>query len=270
MIRLAGLIAIAWVLMALAAIALPLAPNRIALDAMFAPPLSASANGLYLLGSDELGRSLWQRLIDGAGISLLVAGVSVAISALLGTALGIAAGYLGGWTDRVISRLIEIFLAFPGLLLAIAMAGMLGPGIDNVIIALSLMGWVGYARLARNQVLSLRQRDHVAAAVALGRTPFAVMRLHLLPLLLAPLLVEASYGIAGAVVAEAGLSFLGLGVQPPQASWGSMIREGVRYLLVAPHLVLVPGLVLSLVVLSANLLGDALRDRLDVTSRNRR
>lgn len=257
---------ILWCLLALGGWLTPITPDRIALDGMFAPPL----HGGYLLGSDALGRSLAQRLLAGAGISLLVAVVSVGISAMLGTLLGALAGYLGGGHDRVLSRVIEIFLAFPGLLLAIAMAAFLGPGIDNVVIALSVMGWVGYARLARNQVLSLRRREHVLAAIALGRGTAAIIRLHLLPLLLAPLLVEASYGVASAVIAEAGLSFLGLGVQPPQASWGSMIREGVRYLLVAPHLVLVPGVALSLVVLAANRLGDALRDRLDVTSRNRR
>jgi peptide/nickel transport system permease protein len=255
-----------WVLMALAGQLLPIAPNRILLQDLFVPPL----HGAHLLGTDELGRSLGARLLAGAGISLLVALISVGVSSVIGTAIGTIAGYLGGWWDRVISRLIDIFLAFPGLLLAIALAAFLGPGIDNVVIALSVMGWVGYARLARNQVLSLRQREHVLAAVALGRRTPDIMRLHLLPLMMAPLLVEASYGVASAVIAEAGLSFLGLGVQPPQASWGSMIREGVRYLLVAPHLVLVPGLMLSLVVLSANRLGDALRDRLDVTSHSRR
>lgn len=248
-----------WLLAALAGQWLPLAPNEVDLERLFAPPFSVARP----LGGDELGRSLLDRLLAGAGISLLVAGVSVGISATLGTALGMLAGYLGGAVDRVISRLIEIFLAFPGLLLAIALAAFLGPGIGNVVLALSVMGWVGYARLARNQVLSLRHREHVLAAVALGRGPVAVMRLHLLPLLLAPLLVEASYGVASAVIAEAGLSFLGLGVQPPQASWGNMIREGVRYLLVAPHLVLVPGIALSLVVLAANRLGDGLRDRFD-------
>jgi len=255
-----------WALLSLLSLLLPMAGNEIALESMFVAPMHED----YVLGSDELGRSLALRLVDGAGISLLVAVVSVGISTLLGTSLGILAGFYGGWVDRIVSRLIEVFLAFPGLLLAIAMAGMLGPGIENVVIALSLMGWVGFARLARNQVLSLKQREHVLAAVALGQTNLNVMRLHLLPLLMAPLLVEASFGVASAVIAEAGLSFLGLGVQPPQASWGSMIREGVRYLLVAPHLVLVPGLALSLVVLSANLLGDALRDRLDVTSHSKR
>lgn len=266
MTRLAIALLLGWFGLAVAAAVLPLDPNRIALDALFMPPLHAG----YLLGSDELGRSLAQRLVDGAGISLLVAGVSVTVSLVIGTLVGMLAGYFGGRIDRVVSRMTEIFLAFPGLLLAIAMAGMLGPGIGNVILALSAMGWVGYARLARSQVLALKHRDHVTAAVALGQGDFAIMRLHLLPLLIAPLLVEASFGIASAVIAEAGLSFLGLGVQPPQASWGSMIREGVRYLLVAPHLVLVPGITLCLIVLSANLLGDALRDRLDVTSHSRR
>ena len=263
--RLSLLLLIAWLLMALAGVVLPIRPDAIDLRLLFHPPSLAGP----LLGADELGRSLGQRLLAGAGISLLVAAVSVLVSALAGTLLGATAGYLGGAWDRLLSRLIEVFLAFPGLLLAIALAAFLGPGIDNVVIALSLMGWVGYARLARNQVLSLRQRDHVLAAVALGRRSPQIVALHLLPLLAAPVLVEASYGVASAVIAEAGLSFLGLGVQPPQASWGAMIREGVRYLLVAPHLVLVPGLALSLVVLSANRLGDRLRDRLDVTSRSR-
>jgi len=255
----------AWVALAAVSVFFALPSQHIALNAMFSAPMEAG----YLLGSDELGRSLAARLVDGARVSLLVAVVTVSISASLGTLLGVAAGYLGGWVDRIISSLIDIFLAFPGLLLAIALAGMLGPGIGNVIFALSVMGWVGYARLARNQVLSLKRREHVIAAVALGQPNGVIMRRHLLPLLMAPLLVEASFGVASAVIAEAGLSFLGLGVQPPQASWGNMIREGVRYLLVAPHLVLVPGLALSMVVLSANLLGDALRDRLDVTSRSK-
>ncbi len=138
----------------------------------------------------------------------------------------------------------------------------LGPGIDNVVLALSVVGWVGYARLARAQVLSLKHREHVQATIVLGAGPVRILRLHLLPLILAPLIVEASFGVAGVVIAEAGLSFLGLGVQPPAASWGAMIRDGARYLLVAPHMVLVPGVALALVVLAVNLLGDRLRDRL--------
>jgi peptide/nickel transport system permease protein len=193
-------------------------------------------------------------------VSLLVVG----LSAVAGTVIGLTAGYLGGWADRIASRIIDVFLAFPGILLAIALAAVLGPGLGNLVLALSLMGWVGFARLARAQALTLRQREHVQAALALGAGHGRIIARHLLPLSLAPILVEASFGVANVVVAEAGLSFLGLGVQPPQASWGSMIRDGVRYMLVAPHLVLAPGMALCLVVFAANRLGDALRDRFDV------
>jgi peptide/nickel transport system permease protein len=253
----------AWAVLSLVSL-LPLhEPQAIDLSQILSPPSAA-----HWLGTDDLGRPVWDRLLSGAGISLLVAVATVSISASVGILVGLVAGYVGGAVDRVISRVIDVFLAFPGMLLAIAMAAVLGPGIDNVIIALSVMGWVGYARLVRVQVMALREREHVLAAVALGRGRIAIMRRHLLPLVLAPVWVEASFGVAAAVVAEAGLSFLGLGVQPPQASWGGMIRDGVRYLLVVPHLVLAPGLALFAVVLAANLLGDALRDRLDVISRS--
>jgi peptide/nickel transport system permease protein len=147
---------------------------------------------------------------------------------------------------------------------------LLGPGIDNVVIALTTVGWVGYARLSRAQVLSLKHREHVQAAEALGNSKWRIIRKHLLPLMAAPLIIEATFGIAAVVIAEAGLSFLGLGVQPPQASWGAMIRDGTRYMLVAPHMVLAPGVALFAVVLSVNLLGDRLRDKLDIrlTDRN--
>jgi peptide/nickel transport system permease protein len=261
--RVPSLILGLWLLMALGSGLPMLEPQRVSLPEIFTPP-----GAQHWLGTDELGRPVLDRLLAGARVSLLVAVTTVALSALIGIAVGLFAGWFGGLVDRVISRVIEIFLAFPGMLLAIALAAMIGPGIDNVIIALSVMGWVGYARLVRVQVLALRRREHVLAALALGRTGPAVMRRHLLPLVMAPVWVEASFGLAGAVVAEAGLSFLGLGVQPPDASWGGMIRDGVRYLLVAPHLVLAPGVALFLVVLAANLFGDGLRDRLDVTARS--
>ena len=254
-----------WACLALAGLWSGLEPNRVVLPQILQPPTA-----VHWLGTDDLGRPVLDRLVAGAGISLLVALSTVTLSASIGIAVGLAAGYFGGALDRMVSGVIEVFQAFPGTLLAIALAAMIGPGIDNVIVALAVMGWVGYARLVRVQVQALRERDHVLAAVALGRTGFAVMRWHLLPLVMAPVWVEASFGFAAAVVAEAGLSFLGLGVQPPQASWGGMIRDGVRYLLVAPHLVLAPGLALFGVVLAANLLGDALRDRFDVTLRSRR
>jgi peptide/nickel transport system permease protein len=188
----------------------------------------------------------------------------VAVAGVLGTLVGTLAAYRGGWVDRLLTAVVDVFMAFPGLLLAIALAGVLGPGLDNLVIALAAVGWVGYARLARAQALSLRHREHVLAAVALGSGTARIVVRHLLPLMAGPLVVEATFGLASAVVAEAGLSFLGIGVQPPDASWGTMIREGVRYVLVAPHLVLAPGLALSAVVLAVNLAGDWLRDRIDV------
>ncbi len=251
-----------WALVALTASFLPLAPDKIALEHILLPPGSE-----LWLGADDLGRSLAERTLAGAQTSFVVALWVVLVSAVFGTAVGTFSGYLGGRWDLLVVRIIDIFLAFPGILLAIALAGILGPGIENVVIALSVVGWVGYARLARAQVLSLKHREHVQAAVALGAGPGRIVFRHLLPLMMAPLIVEASFGIAGIVIAEAGLSFLGLGVQPPEASWGSMIRDGARYLLVAPHMVLVPGVALMLVVLSVNLLGDRLRDKLDVRNR---
>jgi len=248
-----------WVLAALLGPLLPLDPNHIDLPAILAPPGTGAP-----LGCDDLGRPVLDRLLVGARTSFLVAAGVVSASLLIGSLLGGFAGLLGGWPDLLLVRIIDVFLAFPGILLAIALAGVMGPGIDNLVIALSVVGWVGYARLVRVQVLSLREREHVTAAIALGSGRVRILLRHLLPLTLAPLIVEATFGVAHVVIAEAGLSFLGLGVQPPQASWGAMIRDGVGYMLVAPHLVLVPGIAVSLVVLAVNLLGDTLRDHLDV------
>ena len=238
-------------------------PNQVDLAQLLMPP-----DALAWLGHDELGRSVWQRLVVGSRASLAVAVTVVVISAVVGIVIGLIAGYFGGWADRIISRLVDVFLAFPGILLAIAIAAVLGPGLENTVFALAAMGWIGFARLARAQALTLRHREHVQAAITLGCGHARIIRVHLLPLIAAPVTVEASFGVANVVIAEAGLSFLGLGVQPPDTSWGSMIRDGVRYLLVAPHLVIAPGMALFLVVLSANLMGDALRDRLDVTVRS--
>lgn len=252
-----------WALLALAGPLLPLQPEAINLSEILQSP-GAGQGMSSLLGYDDLGRPVWDRLVMGARTSFLVAVSVVLLSLLLGAVVGAVAGYVGGVWDHVIVRIIDVFLAFPGILLAIALAGIMGPGIDNVVIALCVVGWVGFARLTRAQVLTLKQRDHVTAARAMGVPAWRVILRHLLPLAAAPLIVEASFGIASVVVAEAGLSFLGLGVQPPAASWGSMIRDGTRYMLVAPHLVLAPGIALMLVVLAANLAGDWLRDHLDV------
>ncbi|MEW8321041.1 MAG: ABC transporter permease [Candidatus Thiodiazotropha taylori] len=216
-----------------------------------------------LMGYDDLGRPILQRIWVGAQVSLLVSVGVVTLSLLIGTAVGLFAGYQGGWLDLILVRIMDVFLAFPGILLAIALAGVMGPGVDNLIIALSAVGWVGFARLTRGQVLSLKQRDHVTAAIALGTPRHLILLRHLLPLLSTPLIVEATFGMAGMVIAEAGLSFLGLGIQPPDASWGSLIRDGASYMLMAPHMVLAPGVAIMLVVLSLNILGDRLRDRLD-------
>ena len=219
------------------------------------------------LGQDRLGRDELSRLLSGARLSLGVGISVVGMSLVFGVLIGGAAGSLGGWVDEGLMRLTDILLAFPGLLLAIALTAVLGPGLDHVVLALCLSGWVSYARLTRGQLLSLREQEYVTAARAIGVGWTRLLRVHLLPNLLAPLLVEASFGMAGAIVAEAGLSFLGLGVQPPTPSWGSMLAEGRAFGLLAPHLTVVPGLAMMTAVLGLNLLGDGLRDRLDVRTR---
>jgi len=260
-----GVVVGLWLLLACAGLVAPLRPDAVDLAHVLLPPGQGS-----WLGYDDLGRPLWDRVVVGARYSFFVAFFVVLISATAGTLIGAMSAYLGGWVDHLTTRVIDVFLAFPGILLAIALAGVLGAGIDNVVIALVTVGWVGFARLARAQVLSLKDREHVQAAVALGASRLRIVLRHLLPLITAPLIVEATFGVAGVVIAEAGLSFLGLGIQPPTPSWGSMIRDSSRYMLVSPHMVLVPGLALMLVVLAVNMLGDHLRDRLDVRLAARR
>ena len=178
--------------------------------------------------------------------------------------IGLLAGFYGGKIDQIMMQITDIFLAFPGILLAIAFAAVLGPGITNLMIALCITGWVSYARLTRGQTLSLRNRQHVQAAESLGASVPRLLIKHILPLLGSLLIVEATYSLASIMIAEASLSFLGLGIQAPNASWGAMLRDGVRYMLVAPHYVLIVGLSLMSLILAINLLGDQLRDKLDV------
>jgi ABC-type dipeptide/oligopeptide/nickel transport system permease subunit len=216
---------------------------------------------LHWLGLDELGRDILARVMSGARVSLLVGLVVVSLSAFIGAGLGAIAGYYRGVVDEAVSRLMDILLAFPGLLLAIAVVAVLGPSLANVVLALSLIGWVGYARVVRSQVLQVRELEFVAAARAIGAgTPRILIR-HVLPAVLPALIVQATLGMGGAILSEAALSFLGLGVQPPTPSWGAMINYGRAHLLDAPHLTVFPGLAIAMVVLGLNLLGDGLRDQ---------
>ena len=214
-------------------------------------------------GLDELGRDILARILAGARISLLVGLAVVSVSTIAGMTLGSIAGYFGGRVDDVISRVIDVLMAFPGILLAIALVSVLGPSLANVVLALSLIGWVGYARLVRGQALRAREFEFVQAARALGAGTSRIVVRHILPTALPAVVVQATLGMAGAIIAEAALSFLGLGVQPPTPSWGTMLNGGRAHILDAPHLTIFPGLAIALLVLVFNFLGDGLRDRVD-------
>ncbi|PYV96169.1 MAG: peptide ABC transporter permease [Acidobacteria bacterium] len=219
-------------------------------------------------GTDELGRDILSRLIFGSRISMMVGSSVVAVSLFLGLVVGSIAGYYGGRLDRFVNMIVmNAFLSFPGILIAIAFVAFRGPGIFNLVLALSLGGWVGYARLVRAQVLAAREREYVEASRALGATDFRVIVRHILPNIIQPVIVQAAIGMAGAILAEATMSFLGLGVPPPTASWGSMLNDGRAHLFDAPHLVIFPAIAVMLAVLSFNFIGDGLRDLLDPRSR---
>ncbi|MEA2568840.1 MAG: peptide/nickel transport system permease protein [Acidobacteriota bacterium] len=217
----------------------------------------------HLLGLDDLGRDVFSRIVFGARVSLRVGFSVVFIASLIGISLGAIAGYFGGIADTLIMRLTDILLAFPGILLAIALVAVLGPSLNNVILALSTIGWVGYARLVRGQVLKVREMEYVTAAKALGAKSPRVIVLHVLPNVINPVIVMATLGLAGAILSEAALSFLGLGVQPPTPSWGAMLTSGRRYLGLANHLAIFPGAAIMLAVMGLNFLGDGLIDALD-------
>jgi peptide/nickel transport system permease protein len=241
----------------------PFDPTAQDLPGRLAPPTAA-----HWMGTDELGRDIVSRILFGARVSMTVGVCVVLGSGLLGLFLGSLAGYFGGWLDRVVNiLLINAFLSFPGVLLAIAFAAFLGPGIEKVILALVITGWAGYARLARAQILKVKEMEFVLAARSLGASHARILLRHLLPNILQPVLVQATIGLAGAILAESTLSFLGLGVLAPMPSWGAMLNDARGHLFDAPHLVLFPALAVMFAVFAFNLLGDALRDWLDPRTR---
>jgi peptide/nickel transport system permease protein len=253
------------VIIAMAAVAAAIGPTIARFDpaAQQLPLRLAGPSSAHLLGLDELGRDILARVLAGARISFLVGLVVVTVSASVGTALGAVAGYFGGVVDEVVSRVIDVLLAFPGLLLAIALVAVLGPSLRNVLFALTIIGWVGYARLVRGQALRAREFEYVHAARALGAGAIRVLWWHVIPTAIPAVVVQATLGMAGAIIGEAALSFLGLGVQPPTPSWGTMLNGGRAHLLDAPHLTIFPGVAIAVLVLGFNFVGDGLRDWLD-------
>jgi peptide/nickel transport system permease protein len=258
----AGVVGAAFLLALLGPLLPASAANRIDLGRRLTAPEAA-----HPLGTDELGRDILQRLVRGAHLSLGVAGAAVLVSAIFGSLLGLLAGEKGGWLDAAVGRLVDLVLAFPGLLLAVALAAVLGPSATNTVIALAAAGWVPYARLARAEARRVSRLDYVSAARAAGASGGRILFRHLVPNVAAPLLVQATLHLAGAILAESALSFLGLGVPPPAPSWGAMLAGGRTHLLDAPHVLLAPAVAILLVVLGTNVLGDALVDRLDPARR---
>lgn len=226
-------------------------------------------SAMHWFGTDELGRDILSRVIFGTRISLFVATTVVATALFLGLVLGSLAGFYGGWIDTVLNVLLmNAFMALPGILIAIALVAFLGPGMTNLILALSITGWVGYARLVRAQVLAVREREFVEAARAIGASDARILVRHILPNIVQPVMVQAAIGMAGTILAEATLSFLGLGVPPPTSSWGVMLNDARAHLFDAPHMVVFPAIAIMLAVLSFNFIGDGLRDQLDPHTRS--
>jgi peptide/nickel transport system permease protein len=250
------------VLLALIALLAPLIapanPLKQVLSTRLKPPSAE-----HWLGTDQLGRDVLSRMIYGSRISLVIGIVVVGLAASVGTLVGVVAGYFGGWLDEALMRLTDVFFAFPALILAMAISGALGPSLTNAMIAIAVVSWPVYARLVRAQVLSLREREYVEAARGLGASAERIVWQHILPNTLAPLLVQASFDMGGAILSAAGLSFIGFGAQPPTAEWGVMISDGRNYIVTQPWLSLFPGLAILLTVAAFNLIGDGLRDALD-------
>jgi peptide/nickel transport system permease protein len=227
-----------------------------------------SPSATHWFGTDELGRDILSRVVYGTRISLFVATSVVSIALFFGVIFGSIAGFYGGWLDAFLNVLVmNTFMALPGILIAIALVAFLGPGMTNLILALSITGWVGYARLVRAQVLAVREREFVEAARAMGASNLRILTRHILPNIIQPVMVQAAIGMAGTILAEATLSFLGLGVPPPMPSWGVMLNDARAHLFDAPHMVIFPAIAIMLAVLSFNFIGDSLRDQLDPRTR---
>ncbi len=243
----------------------PYDPNLQDYTAFTTPPSIA-----HPLGTDDLGRDVLSRIIHGTRVSLQVGIIAVGIAVTIGVTLGLISGYLGGWVDDVIMRIVDAVQAFPGLILALAITAALGPGIGNAMIAIGFVSTPGFARLTRGQTLSVRERDFVAAARVLGISPLKIMFRHIWPNVTAPIIVQATLMMASAIVTEASLSFLGVGVKPPTPSWGAMLRTGSQYLEVAPWIAVAPGVAIFVTVLAFNFVGDGLRRALDPRLASRR
>ncbi len=250
----------------LAPVLAPQDPNAQDLLARLQPPLSPG----HLLGTDVLGRDVLSRLVFGTRVSLVVGFAAVVLSGVIGVVVGLLSGYLGGWVDSVFMRVVDAWLAFPFLLMAIAIVAILGPGLRNIVIALVITGWVVYARLVRGETLSLREREFVLSSRGLGASRASIMAKHILPNILAPILVVATLELGVVIVTEASLSFLGLGVDASQASWGGMLADGRAYITQAWWLATLPGVAIFVVVLAVNILGDGVRDALDPRMHSRR
>lgn len=229
----------------------------------------SSPSSEYPLGTDHLGRCILSRLIYGARISLPIAMTVIGITFAIGVTIGAISGYLGGVTDEIIMRIVDVLLTFPGLILALAIIAALGPGLFNAGIALVVVGWAGYTRIVRGSVLSVKEKEFVEGIRALGASDFYILVRHILPNVIAPVIPLAMLGIGYVILAVAGLSFLGLGAQPPMPEWGAMLNDGRAFMRSAPHLMIFPGLAIMVTVLAFNLLGDGLRDALDPRARLR-
>lgn len=263
--QLAGAIILILILAAIfAPFIAPYAPDAVRVGKPLTPP-----NRSFIFGTDDLGRDMFSRIIYGSRITLRIGVIIVAVEVLIGVTVGLVAGYFGGWTDTILMRFTDVMLAFPGIILALAIVGTLGPGLNNAIFAVALAAWPVFARVVRSSVLSVRESEYVTAQRVLGATHRRIMWKGVLPNVLAPIIVLASLEFPAAVLVAAALSFLGLGAQPPTPEWGALLTDARNYIRTAPYLINIPGMAIFLTVLAFNLLGNTLRDVLDPRLRNR-